>query len=138
MDDFQRKTGTWDEQVVRLASPSSLSLNLVVYHFACRLFLIIGHDIFCSAFLFLLECIPIKSLIVQWCFFTWNAGWRFEKSSRPSSPAFISTYFFSPIYLSGNDKSSFGPKSLCGLVASSGYQRCQRARKSKLALRYCQ
>lgn len=42
-----------------------------------------------------------------------NASKRFEKSSCPSSSAFIST--FPPVYLSAADKSRFGPRKIVRL-----------------------
>lgn len=61
----------------------------------------------------------------------------FEKSSCPSSSAFITTLFFS-VYLSVTDKSRFGPNRLWGLALSSGHVGCQGAHKCPVALRSCQ
>lgn len=141
MDDFQWKTGGSDEQVIRLASSPSLLFNLVVYHFACRLFLIMESYIICCFCLIKLQ--PVQSARALWWFLTsWNGRQRFEKSSCPSSSAFISIFFFFflsvCVYLSVTDKSRFGPNRLWGLVLSLGHVGCQGARKCPPALRNCQ
>lgn len=140
MDDFQGKTGTWDGQVVRMPSSSSLLFGLVIYHFACRLLLIIKCDIACCLFVFILECILLNLWVCCGDFWLEMAATNFRShlvlhhlllSSSSSS-------FFPPVYLSGNDKSRFGPNSLCGSVLSSGRVWCQGAHKCNPALRNCQ
>lgn len=71
--------------------------------------------------------------MLWWFLTSGNGSQRSEKSSCPSSSAFIST--FSPfyvcvcVYLSVTDKSRFGPNRLCGLVLSLGHVGCQEAHK---------
>lgn len=137
MDDFQWKTGRWDEQVIRLASSPSLLFNLVVYHFACRLFLIMESYIACCFCLIRLHPVPSVRALWWWFLTSWNGSQRFEKSSCPSSSAFISTFF--SVYLSVTDKSRFGPNRLWGFGTVLGARRVSGSTQMPpLALRNCQ
>lgn len=139
MDGFLWKIGRWDEQVIRLASSPSLLFNLVVYHFACRLFFIMMHQNVCFFFcksLFLIVSIQFSKCAVF-------GFWQLEMAakdlkSHPVLHRLLLSHFFPLFTYQENDKSRFGPNRLCGFILTLGHVGCQRARKCSAALRNCQ
>lgn len=113
-------------------SPPSLLFNLVVYHFACRLFLIMEPYTVCCCRL-IVECAVASSDIIKWQLEIWKVILSFNIFFYRHG-----FFFFLSLHLSVNDKYRFGPNRLWGLVLSSGRGGCQGARKCRPASRNCQ
>lgn len=117
--------------MIGLTSSPSLLFNLVVYHFACRLFLIMESYIICCFCLIKLQLVQSASTVCYGGFWQHEMAAGDLKSHPVLHHLLLSPLFFFCVcvYLSVTAKSRFGPNRLCGLVLSLGHVGCQEARK---------